>query len=611
MTHRLTTLSLLLALPVNLAFAADWPNWRGPNGDGLSQETGLLQQWPEDGPAVAWKIENAGVGYSSLAIAEGRILTMGDLEGVEHVLAFSEKDGSLLWAKQPGPVAAALDGKVSEQFARYDGNGDGKLDEKEALAGLGARALESDGAEAGADAAAIAKTRAAGFVAAFDADGDGKLGPAEIPATLGRETSKIDQPTGNRGQVAEIAEARTKLMLATFDKDADSQISQKEARGTVVQGFFNNADAKAEGERRGDGQLTAEEMQDFFSKRDRGRDGVVSEAELESYFAKFHPGRDGVLSKADLKRSIGGYRNGQGDGPRGTPAIVGDKVYTEGGNGDVTCMNVATGETLWHVSLTEDFGGRRPGWGYSESPLIVGNHIIVTPGGQGGCVIALDKDTGEVMWKSNEVTQSAHYATAVAADVAGKPTIVQFARESVFGLNAETGEFLWKYSGANNGTANCSSPIVSGNHVLVSSAYGTGTGMVEISPNPETGFKADEVYFQKKLQSHHGGMVKVGDHVYGFSSGSLICLDFMTGEVVWEDSSVRKGSVVFADGMLYCLGERHEVALVKATPQGYQEAGRFKIESHGRPSWAHPVVANGKFYIRNQHAITCYDVSAK
>ena len=589
--------------------AGDWPQWRGPDGDGLSKETGLLKEWMADGPPVVWQIENAGVGYSSLAIADGRIITMGDLEGVEHVLAFSEENGELLWATQPEPVAAKLDGRVDEEFTRFDKNQDGKLDEQEALAGLGSRAFEADSANEG-DVGAIAKARAASFLAAYDEDGDGKLGFREIPTALGRETSKIDQPTTNRKEVPAIAEARTQLTIKTFDQDGDGKISQKEVGNSVVRGFFRDVDVKLEGERRGDGQLTAEEMQNYFSKRDRGRDGIIVEAELQTFFAKFHPGRDGVLNKVDLKRSIGGYRNGQGDGPRGTPTIIGDKVYTEGGNGDITCMNVTTGETIWHVNLTEDFGGNRPGWGYSESPLLVGGNVIVTPGGDGGCVVALDRETGEVRWKSNEVTERAHYSTAVASNIAGKPTIIQFARDSVFGLDQETGEFLWKYSGANNGTANCSSPIISGDHVLASSAYGTGTGMVKISTHPETGFTAEEVYFQKELQSHHGGMVKVGDYLYGFSSGSLVCLNFMTGEVAWQDRSVGKGSVVFADGMLYCFGERHEVALVEANPQEYVEKGRFRVKDLGRPSWAHPVVANGKFYLRNLHTITCYDVTA-
>lgn len=600
----LASLVLIFTISISLAHAADWPQWRGPDGDGLSKETGLLKEWPEGGPKVLWEIDNAGVGYSSLAIVDGRIFTQGDLEGVEHILCFSEKDGSLIWAVQPEPVKAKLDAMIAERFAQADKNSDGKLDQKESLDALGEQALAADGASEG-NAEEIAAARAADLLAAFDEDGDGSLGVKEIPVRLDRQVQNIDEAV--RGNFQEIAEKRTQQLLAALDGDGDGNLTREEIRNTIAQ-QFNRADKAPEGEKSGDGVLSAAELTEYFAKADKGRDGVLTKAEIEAYFVKNHPGRDGILNQADLKRAIGGYRNGQGDGPRGTPTVVGDKVYTEGGNGDVTCLSAADGSTVWHVNLVDDFGGGRPGWGYSESALLVGNSIVVTPGGKDGTVIALHKDTGELVWRSAGVTEPAHYATAVVAEIGGKPQIVQFARESVFGLDAENGEILWNYSGANNGTANCSSPIVANDHVLVSSAYGTGTGMVSVKANPETGFKAEEKYFEKELQSHHGGLIKVGNHVYGFSGGSLMCLDFMSGEIAWQDRSVSKGAVVYADGMLYCLGERHEVALVEAKPDAYVEHGRFTIENLGRPSWAHPVVANGRFYIRNQQKLTCYDV---
>ncbi len=178
----------------------------------------------------------------------------------------------------------------------------------------------------------------------------------------------------------------------------------------------------------------------------------------------------------------------------------------------------------------------------------------------------------------------------------------------MYGVSAKDGKELWSYKGAANGTANCTTPIVFGDFVLASSAYGTGSGLVKVSKSNE-GQTSEEVYFQKKLANHHGGLVKLGDYVYGFGSG-LLCMNAMTGEIVWQARSVGKGSLVFADGMLYCLGERHEVALVEATPEEYREKGRFKIANFGRPAWAHPVVANGKLFIRNMQNLTAYDVSA-
>lgn len=605
-----TPILLTLALaPLAFLQAADWPQWRGPDGDGVSKETGLLKSWPEGAaPEVLWEIDNAGVGYSSLAIQDGIIVTQGDLEGVEHILAFSEENGSLLWAVQPEPVKAKLDAKVDEQFTRFDKDENGSLDEREAIEGLGAQMAFKSDSPAEGDAEKIANERAANFIKMFDTDEDGELSTVEIPRQLGNDTNKIDKAV--RGGTEELAETRAAQLMKALDANSDGKLERNEVNQTVVGSWFGNMDKRDQPNNRGDNFVTESEATEFFSVRDKGRDGVLTTEELSEFFIKNHPGCDGVLAKPNLKRAIGGYRNGQGDGPRGTPTIVGDKVYLEGGNGDVTCMNLKDGSTVWHVNMMEEYGGGRPGWGYSESALVVDDMVIVTPGGKDGTVIALNKDNGELMWRSTDVSEAAHYSTAVVAEIAGKRQLVQFARESVFGLDLTNGEFLWKYSGANNGTANCSSPIIHNDHVLVSSAYGTGTGMAKVTANPETGFKAEEVYFEKKLQSHHGGLVKFGDHVYGFSGGALMCIDFMSGEIAWEDRSVNKGSVVIADGMIYCLGERHEVALVEATPEEYREHGRFKIENLGRPSWAHPVVANGVFYIRNQEKITAYKVGS-
>jgi hypothetical protein len=168
---------------------------------------------------------------------------------------------------------------------------------------------------------------------------------------------------------------------------------------------------------------------------------------------------------------------------------------------------------------------------------------------------------------------------------------------------------LWQYSGANNGTANCCAPVVWQDRVFVTSAYGTGGGLAKITGGSQEQ-EAEEVYFDRQMGIHHGGVVRVGDHIYGLDGG-LICKNFLTGENSWKARSVGKGSLVAADGMLYLLSERHEVALAEATPEEYREHGRFPIESHGRPSWAHPVISGGRLYIRDQESLTAYNVRAK
>ena len=601
-----TCLAACLVFPL-ASRADDWPQWRGPNRDAKSVETGLLKTWPEGGPSVVWRIENCGVGYSAVAVAGGKIFTMGDLEGVEHILAFDEKDGHLLWAVQPGPVGAALDARVTEQFTRIDRNSDGQIDEAEALAGLGGQALSADVVIEG-DPAAIAATRSAAFLKAFDGDGDGQLGPAEIPNGLGREVTTIDQSAGGRRGASEIAAKRVEITIAALDKDGDGTISKKESQNTALQQSFGNID-DGKDKKSGDGLLTAEELQADFSSREAGRDGMLTAEELTAYFVKNHPGRDGVLTKANLKRALGGYRNGQGDGPRSAPTVVGDRLYTEGAFGDVACLAAATGETLWHLNLVKDLGGSIPGWGYSESPLVSGNLVFVTPGGKDGTLAALNQQTGKPVWRSSGMTDGAHYASPVEANLAGQKQVVQFGRGSVFGVSFDDGNLLWSYAGAANGTANCATPIIDGDLVMASSAYGTGGGVVKISAKGETQ-EAEQLWFEKSFANHHGGIVKVGDHAYGFGGNSLLCVNFKTGEIAWQEKSVGKGSLVYAEGQLYCLGEGHEVALVEATPTAYVEKGRFGIEEHGRPSWAHPVVANGRLYLRDQNTLTAYDVKA-
>jgi outer membrane protein assembly factor BamB len=262
---------------------------------------------------------------------------------------------------------------------------------------------------------------------------------------------------------------------------------------------------------------------------------------------------------------------------------------------------------VWHVNLVSDLGGGVPGWGYSESPLILGDWVIVTPGGKKGTLAALEKKTGKVVWRSESDTEGAHYSSPVVAELGGVRTIVQMASKSTFGVRADNGRHLWAYTNANNGTANICTPIPWKDHVFASSNYGVGGGLIKIATDGAT---AQEVYFEKKMANHHGGIVRIDDYMYGFGNAGLICMNFLTGQVAWVNRSVSKGSLVYADGMLYCLGEGHQMALVEANPKEYKEHGRFKIDNLGKPSWAHPVVAGGRMYLRNQERLAAYDVKA-
>lgn len=393
--------------------AQDWPQWRGANRDGVSRETGLLKQWPAEGPRLVWKAVGRGEGHATPSVAGGRIYGMG-LRGEEEVV----------WA---------LDAGTGKQ---------------------------------------IWSTRIAGLT------------------------------------------------------------------------------------RLGGGQ--------------------------------------------------GGY------GPRSTPTVDGDRLYTLGVGGDLVCLALADGKLRWHKNLVQDFGGRVPTWGYCESPLVDGEKVIASPGGRRATLIAFNKMTGDVIWKAQVPEgDGAQYASGILADVDGQKQVIQFLSGGVIGVAAQDGKFLWRYDSPANGTANCSTPIYHDHHVFAASDYGTGGGLARIAPG-SNGFSATEVYFTKQMQNHHGGVVLIGDYLYGFDNGTLTCIEFKTGKVMWTDRSVGKGSVTFADGHLYARSERGPVALVEANPRAYVEKGRFdQPDRSGAYAWPHPVVANGRLYLRDQDTLLCYDVKAQ
>src|SRR6266498_1159499 len=384
----------------------EWPQWRGPNRDGISKETGLLKQWPAQGPPLVWKMAGAGRGYSSMAISNGRLFTMGLRGDREFVIAFDTATGKQAWAT----------------------------------------------------------------------------------------------PNGNA------------------------------------------------------------------------------------------------------------FRNDRGDGPRGTPTADGDKVYSLGGEGDLSCIESGTGRLVWSINVLRKFGGSNITWGISESPLVIGEKVLVNPGGPGASIVALNKKDGSLIWKSQSDT--AGYSSGVALEAGGVNQVVFFTSRRAVGLDLRDGRLLWEYERPSNDTANVATPIVRANRVFISSDYGTGGGVVEIKPGSK-GFMAQEVYFTKEMRNHHSSSILVGDYLYGFSSSILTAMRFDTGEIAWRDRSVGKGSIVYADGNLYCFSENGVVGLVEATPQAYHEKGRFQIQQDSLPTWTHPVIAGGRLYIRDQDTIYVFDVKAK
>jgi outer membrane protein assembly factor BamB len=306
------------------------------------------------------------------------------------------------------------------------------------------------------------------------------------------------------------------------------------------------------------------------------------------------------------------YLNGYGDGPRGTPAVDGDVLYALSGEGDLASLEAASGKKRWTLNILKKFSAKIPGWGISESPLIVGRLLICTPGGPDATLAALDKQTGETIWTSKGISDEAAYSSPIAFEAAGMAQVVNFTQKGVVGVALEDGRFLWRYDRVANGVANVATPIYHDGAVFASSGYDTGCALVALKPEGERKVKAAEVYFSRDLQNHHGGVVLVGGFLYGFHGDNLLkCLEWKTGRVKWQARSVGKCSLVAADGCLYLLSQDGIVGLAEANPEAYHEISRFRVEHGRQPSWAHPVVAGGRLFIRTQDRLRTYSVAAK
>jgi outer membrane protein assembly factor BamB len=321
-----------------------------------------------------------------------------------------------------------------------------------------------------------------------------------------------------------------------------------------------------------------------------------------------------ALNRADGKlvwvKPIGrASDNDRGPGPRGTPTVDGDRLYVLTENGDLASLRVQDGTIAWQRNILQDFGGRNIGWLISESPLVDGNNVIVSPGGRGAGMAALDKITGKTVWVSKELSDEAGYSSPIAADVQGVRTIMTLTGQAGVGVRASDGKLMWRHTAVSNGTANIATPVFHDNKVFYTSDYGTGGALLALRAQ-DGEVRAQEVYFTRDMQNHHGGVVVVNGYLYGFHNAILTCLEFATGKVMWRNRSVGKGSLAYADGSLYLWSENNVVGLADASPTGYRETGRFRLPEQGWPSWAHPVVSGGRLYIRDQGILTAYNIRA-
>lgn len=412
-------LASFLAVSAALSGAAnDWPQWRGPERSGISQETGLLKEWPKDGPRLVWKAAAIGSGYAAPAVVGDRIYALGN-DGLENefVQALAVKDGKRIWSARLGKV-------------------------------------------------------------------------------------------GNPNQQPKFPAARS------------------------------------------------------------------------------------------------------------TPTVQGEVLYALGSDGDLACVELGSGKVRWQKNLRTEFGGKPGEWAYAESPLVDGDAVVCTPGGSEATLVALNKRTGELVWKCAlpEADQAA-YASAIVFESGGVKQYVQLLQKGLVGVEAKTGKFLWRYGKAvSRYGANIPTPIASGDSIYTAAA-GTGGGTIKLK-SKDGKIEPEQVYFESKLPAAIGGAVKVGNFLYGTTAQALLCLDFSTGQVKWEERALGPASLCYVDGRLYLHGENGEVALVDPAPESYREKGRFTPPdqpSHSDPmekAWTYPVVANGRLYLRDHGTLWCYDLKA-
>jgi outer membrane protein assembly factor BamB len=421
--------SLICSCCQSAARAADWPQWRGPNRDGKCAESGLLKEWPENGPRLLWEITGLGKGYSSVAIVDGKLYTMGDREIQDETQA------------------------------------------------------------------------------------------------------------GGRSEKAQC--------IIAYDLD------------------------------------TREEL----------------------WLAKVGP----------VHR----------DGPRCTPTVDNGFVYALGTDGDFVCADAKNGEVAWRRNMVRDFGGRNPNWKYSESPLVDGAKVLCTPGGPDAVVVALNKATGEVIWRcsmpdiGSKGKNQAGYSSIKVADAGGMRQYVQLTNKGLIGVAAENGKFLWGYNRIANRTASIPTPVIRGQYIFCSTAYGTGSALLKLVEKSEA-VDVEEVYWldDDTFQNHHGGFVRVGDYIYGghdHNRGKPTCLEMKTGKVMWKEDQPGGGSaaVLYADGHLYFRYQNNVMALIEANPHEYNLKSTFglpKRDGMSGPGWAHPVIVDGKLYLRHADVLFCYDV---
>jgi len=330
-------------------------------------------------------------------------------------------------------------------------------------------------------------------------------------------------------------------------------------------------------------------------------------------------GPDTVITALDLEgKTVWTAKHGPADkhdrpGTRSTPTIDGDRLYHENSYANVVCLEAKTGKAIWSVDLLKKLNGRSPNWGHAESPLVDGNKVICVPGGADAGLVALDKTTGETVWVCKDTTEKPGYASPIAIDFGGVRQYVTMMEKSVVGVRADTGKLLWRAPHVAFADETASTPIFHDRYIIVSTLPPGSAQCIELGGEGDA-IAAKRAWQTNALANHHGGVLLVDGYIYGSNvTGKWVCLGLKTGQVMYTEDGVGKGSLTCADGMLYTYSENGgTVGLVKATPDGHTVISRFRIPAGGQgPCWAHPVVCGGRLYLRHGDFLFCYELRAK
>ncbi|HOX03869.1 MAG TPA: PQQ-binding-like beta-propeller repeat protein [Verrucomicrobiota bacterium] len=630
--------ALCSTILVPCALADDWPQWQGPDRNAISKETGLLKEWPKDGPSLAWKIKGLGGGYSGASIAAGRIFGMSNRGEDEVVWALSEKDGKELWVARLGP---AFNQRASQgrEGPACTPTVDGERLYVEGLAGDVACLQVSDGKVL--------------WQRSLTRDFGGR-----VPMWSYRESPLIDgdKVICTPGSEDAMLVALDKLTGKTIWKSSTPSGPSSGSGGAPSGGGLSGPGGRSGGAAsvvtgtKDPGLFMGEHwgMRAFSCKMPNGK------YLAKLYFAETYEGITGPGQRV-FSLNVQGHEFKDFDiwvkagGPR--RAYI-ETVPVEVTNGEfrvvftrqvenpainaieiVPQTDAATGAASSAAAIRIKAGLSAPftdssGEVWQPESGFEGGMMSQVAGGLGGSLGNRDGSPGSAGGFGRSPGgfggfggSGAAYASAIAIDFDGQRQYVQLTARALIGVAASDGKFLWRYdTPANRMGINCSTPIHHGGMVFAASAYGAGGGLLKLSKEANGGVKAEEVYATRRMQNHHGGMILLEGCLYGANGGNeggaLVCLDFKTGNVLWDrrDSGERraKGSLALADGRLYYRTEDGAMLLIEPSPKEYIERGRFEQPDRSeQPAWTHPVIANGKLYLRDQDVLFCYDVKAR